>query len=244
MTNAVILNNREHQDLRVDTRYAPEFGDSVNRALIFSSEFGDIQKEYPILFHKKPDSKQLQAHAILGFDRDENLFLNQGQWQGHYVPSVLARGPFLIGLQRQEQSDDPNQEPIIQIDMDNPRVGTEGGEPLFSPMGGHSPYLERVIATLKTIHQGVVFDKTLFAVLTDMALLEPVAIEVTLSNIAQYKFHNYYTVNEEKLSGLAGEPLEKLHKLGVLRLLFLAQSSLGNFQRLIELKNQKNAMVS
>lgn len=242
MTNAVVLNNQEHQDLKVDTRYGPEFGDSVNRALIFSSEFSDVQKEYPILFHKNPDNQQLQAHAILGFDRDENLFLDQGRWSGHYVPSTLARGPFLIGLQKQGR--ESQREPVIQIDMDNPRVGAKDGEPIFLPMGGHSPYLEGVIEILKTIHQGVIFDKTLFSVLTDMALLEPVAIEVTLSNIEQYKFHNYYTVNEEKLANMTGESLEKLHKLGVLRLLFFAQSSLGNFQRLIELKNQKNAMVS
>jgi len=242
MTKAVILNNQEHQNLRVDTRYAPEYGDSINRALIFSSEFSDVQKEYPILFHKNPDNQQLQTHAILGFDRNENLFLDQGRWLGHYVPSTLARGPFLIGLQK--QGGESQRDPVIQIDMDNPRVGVEEGEPLFLPMGGHSPYLEGVITTLKAIHQGVMFDKTLFSVLTDMALLEPVTIEVTLSNIQQYKFHNYYTVNEEKLANMTGESLEKLHKLGVLRLLFLAQSSLGNFQRLIELKNQKNAMVS
>jgi len=244
MTNAVVLNNEEHQNVRVDTRYASEFGDNINRVLAFSTEFSDLQKEYPILFHRDPDSGKLQAHAILGFDRDENLFLDQGRWRGHYVPGVLARGPFLIGFQKQEQGGEQRNEPVIHIDMDNPRVGAEDGEALFLPFGGYSPYLERVMKTLQVIHKGVTFDKTLFAVLEEMDLLEPVAIEVTLSNIQQYDFHNYLTVNEQKLAEIKGEKLEKLHSLGVLRLLYFAQASLGNFQRLIDMKNQKNAMVS
>ena len=244
MTNAVVLNNEEHQNLKVDTRYAPEYGDSVNRVPVFSTEFTDIQKEYPILFHRDPDGGQLQAHAILGFDRDENLFLDQGDWEGRYVPGVLARGPFLIGFQRKEQSANAHKEPVVHIDMDNRRVGVDEGESLFLPSGEHSPYLEKTMRILKVIHQGIAFDKTFFLILEEMELLEPVNIEVTISNIQQYSFHDYYTVNEDKLANMEAEHLEKLHKIGVLRLLFFAQSSLGNFQRLIDLKNQKSAMVS
>lgn len=243
MTNTVVLNSQDHQDLKVDTRCAPEFGDSVNRVMIFSAEFSDIQKEYPILFYREPNTLKLQTHAILGFDRDENLFLDQGIWQGHYVPGALARGPFMIGFQAQNNNGEVRKEPVVHVDLHHPRVGTVDGEPLFLPEGANSPYLDKVIRTLKVLYQGSIFDKTLFSILDDMELLEPVTIEVTLSNIEQYNLSNYYTVNEEKLTGLAGEDLAKLHKLGVLKLLYFAQASLGNMHRLIELKNQKSAMV-
>ena len=54
MSQAVLLNNVEHKDLKVDSSLSAEYGDNVNRALAFSTEFGDLQKEYPILFYKDP----------------------------------------------------------------------------------------------------------------------------------------------------------------------------------------------
>ena len=54
MTNRAILSNVDHKDLKVDARHSEKYGDNVNCALAFSTEFGEIQKEYPILFYKDP----------------------------------------------------------------------------------------------------------------------------------------------------------------------------------------------
>jgi hypothetical protein len=240
---AVVLNNVEHKDLKVDARQRASYGDNVNRTLAFPTEFGELHKEYPILFHKDPETSALHAHAILGFDRDENLFLGDDGWLGNYVPAILARGPFLIGFQNQEIGGKMHKEPVIHVDMDNPRVGADDGQAVFLPFGGDTPYLEKIMRTLQVIHQGAIFDKTLFSSLQSMDLLEPLSIEVTLSNIEQINFHNYYTINEEKLAQLDGASLEKLNKSGVLSLAFFALSSLGNFHKLIALKNKKAAIA-
>ena len=50
MTNAVLLDNVTHKDLRVKTGFTAEFGDSVNQVLVFPTEFAFIQREYPIFF--------------------------------------------------------------------------------------------------------------------------------------------------------------------------------------------------
>lgn len=240
---AVVLSNVEHKDLKVDTRYCASYGDNVNLALAFSAEFDELHKEYPILFHKDPETSAFHAHAILGFDRDENLFLGDDGWSGNHVPAILARGPFLIGFQNQEINGKMQKEPVIHIDMDNPRVGVDDGQAVFLPFGGDTPYLENVMRTLQVIHRGAAFDQTLFSSLESMDLLEPVSIEVTLSNIDKINFHNYYTINREKLAQLDGASLEKLNKLGVLNLAIFAVSSLGNFNKLIELKNMKSAIA-
>ena len=243
MNKAVVLSNLEHKNLKVDTRYCARYGDSVNLALAFSAEFDELHKEYPILFHKDPETSAFHAHAILGFDRDENLFLDDDGWSGGHVPAILARGPFLIGFQNREIDGKTHKEPVIHIDMDNPRVGVDDGQAVFLPHGGDTPYLEKVMRTLQVIHQGAAFDKTVFSSLESMDLLEPVSIEVTLSNIDQISFHNYYTINKEKLAQLDGQSLEKLNKSGVLNLASFALSSLGNFHKLIELKNMKSAIA-
>ncbi len=243
MTNRAVLSNVEHKDLKVDARHSEKYGDNVNRALAFSTEFGELQKEYPILFYKDPETSAILAHVILGFDRDENLFLGSYGWTGNYVPAILDRGPFLIGFQDQQIDGTVHKEPVIHIDMDDPRVGVDDGQAVFLPLGGDSPYLEKIMRTLQVIHEGATRDKTLFPLLDSMDLLQPVSIEVTLSNVEQVKLHDYYSINAEKLSQLDGESLEELNKQGALSLAFFALSSLTNIQHLISLKNKKSAIA-
>jgi hypothetical protein len=54
---------------------------------------------------------------------------------------------------------------------------------------------------------------------------------------------DYYTINKDKLAQLDGKSLEKLNKMGVLGLVYFALGSLGNFTKLIELKNKRSAIV-
>lgn len=243
MTNRAVLSNVDHKDLKVDARHSEKYGDNVNCALAFSTEFGELQKEYPILFHKDPETSAILAHVILGFDRDENLFLDDDGWTGKYVPAILDRGPFLIGFQDQQVDGAVQKEPVIHIDMDDPRVGADNGQAVFLPFGGDSPYLEKVMRTLRLIHQGANLDKTVFPLLDEMGLFQPVSIEVTLSNVEQVSLNDYFTINAERLSQLDGDSLEKLNKQGALSLAFFALSSLTNMQRLIALKNKKSAIA-
>ena len=243
MSKAVLLNNVEHKDIKVDCAHSAKYGDNVNLALAFSAEFADLQKEYPILFFKDNEADNFQAHVILGFEKDENLFLGKDGWLGNYVPASLARGPFLIGFQSREADGKVVKEPVIHIDMDNPRVGTETGQPLFLTYGGDTPYLEKVMQILQVVHQGAVLDENFFSVLDSMGLFEPVNIEISLSNITSVNLHNYYCINEERLVQLDAESLDKLNKMGVLGIVFFALSSMSNFNKLIELKNKKMAIA-
>lgn len=243
MSKAVLLNNVEHKDLKVDSGYSEKYGDNVNRALAFTAEFADLQKEYPILFFKDTKAETFQAHVILGLEKNENLFLNEQGWRGNYVPAVLARGPFMIGFQNADVDGKSVKEPVIHIDMDNPRVGATEGKPLFLAYGGDTPYLEKVMHSLQVIHQGALLDEQFFDLLDSMDLFEPLNIEISLSTISSINLRNYYTINKEKLASLDAESLAKLNKAGVLGLVFFALSSLGNFNKLIELKNSQTAIA-
>jgi hypothetical protein len=239
MTNRALLNNIDHQNLKIIARHAAEFGDNVNQALIFPTEFADIQREYPILFRKNA-SGAFQAVALLGLDRDENLFLDDAGWRARYVPAVQTRGPFSIALQRKE---DPvaAPEPMIHVDLDDPRVSETQGEPVFLPHGGNSPYLERVSAALRRIHQGAELEKPMFAAFEDAGVIAPVRLEIKLSETEQYNVVDYYNISESALRELDGAGLERLNRAGFLQAAFSVVSSLGNVSRLIELKNRKRA---
>lgn len=243
MSNTVLLNNVEHKDLKVDSSLSAKYGDNVNRVLAFPSEFGELQKEYPILFYKDPTTETYQSHVILGLEKGENLFLGDDGWLGNYVPAILARGPFMIGFQDRKTDDKTIKEPVIHIDMDNPRVGADSGQPLFLAYGGDTPYLEQVMKSLQVIHQGAGISESFSSTLEEMELFEPVNIEIALSSITNVNLSDYYTINREKLAQLDGASLEKLNKMGILGHIYFALVSLSNFNKLIALKNKQAAIA-
>jgi len=239
MTRHVMLNNIVHKDLRVATRYAPEFGDNVGTMLVVPTEFADVQREYPIFFRKDPATGEFSSFVLLGFSKDENLFLEDGAWKAAYVPGIVARGPFLIGFQERREGGDVQTEAVIHVDLDDPRISATDGEPVFLPQGGNSRYLDRVVAILNAIRTGLEVSKAMFAAFTAADLIEPVKIEVKFSSEEQYDLHGMFTINQKKLAELDAETLHKLNRSGFLQGAFLVTSSLGNVQRLIEMKGRR-----
>jgi hypothetical protein len=226
-----LLNNIDHRDLRVITRHAAEFGDKAGSVLTFPTEYGDVQREYPIFFRKDPASGEYQSIALLGFQKEENLFLDDQGWNASYIPAIIARGPFLIGFQQQE--------PVIHVDLDHPRVSRTEGEPVFLPQGGNSPYLERIATILQGIHQGLAVSKAMFAAFTALDLIEPVSVEIKFTTDEHYDLLGLYTINEEKLRALDGDSLFKLNQAGFLQGAFLVIASLNNVKKLIDLKHRR-----
>ena len=234
-----ILNNDEHQAVKVDTRASANYGDQVNRAVALSSEFNDLHKEFPLLVHRGTDGGYT-AHAILGLDRDENLFVAGDRWITATMPASIARGPFSLGYVRGEDGEAKPTDIKVMIDDQHPRL-REDGVPVFLPLGGESSYLEGIKRVLQIIDAGLQTDRVLYPELVSMGLLEEVSIEVTVHSDLKYGFNGYYTIGAEKLAGLGGDQLQRLNRLGLLAPIYFLISSLGNFQRLINLKNARGA---
>lgn len=236
---AVLLSNEQHQDVRVDTRASRELGDLVNRAILLSSEFNEAHKEFPILLFGDGSGEKFAAHAILGFDEDENLFVEDEEWMSSYVPASIARGPFSLGYVREEDEPSELVDVSVMIDEGDPRLG-EDGEPVFLELGGESPFLEGIRNTLRTIDAGMRADAVFYPLLREMDLLEQVNIRITVDDERQYEFAEYFTIDQEKLSALTEAQLTRLNQSGALGLVFFLISSISNFQRLIELKNDRD----
>ncbi|MES1199131.1 MAG: SapC family protein [Pseudomonadota bacterium] len=240
MTNTVLLNNVDHHDLRVITGHSAAFGDNINQVQVLPTEFEDVQREYPIFLMKDANGEYL-AIALLGLDKQENLFLDEKGWQARYIPALQQRGPFFIGFHEQAAEGGVRREPMIYVDLDHPRISRTEGQPLFLPQGGNSPYLEAAAHTLRVIHRGVESGKAVFAAFDQMGLIEPVAVEIKLNDREQFTLPNYFTIAADKLAALDGARLEQLNKSGLLRLAYALVSSLPNVNRLIAAKNQRRA---
>jgi len=230
-----ILTNDQHRSLTVDTRARPEYGDVVNRAVALSAEFNELHREYPLLLRKTEEAPGFVAHAILGFDKDENLFVEDDRWISTYVPATLARGPFSLGYIRGEDGSDTPADIKVMIDDQHPRLRPEG-QPVFLPLGGETPYLEDVKRILQTVDAGLRADRVLYRELAALELLEEVKISISVFAELRYDFNGYHAINQEKFAALGPDALLRLHRLGLLGPVYFLISSLGNFQKLVNLK--------
>jgi SapC protein len=230
-----ILTNDQHRSVAVDTRARPEYGDVVNRAIALSAEFNELHREFPLLLRKTNEEPGFVAHAILGFEKDENLFVEGERWTSTCIPATLARGPFSLGYIRAEDGSDQPADLKVMIDDQHPRLRADG-QAVFLPLGGESPYLEGIKRVLQTVDAGLRVDRVLYRELVAMDLLEQVNVQISVFAELRYDFSGYHTVNQQKLAALNGEQLLRLHRLGLLGPVYFLISSLGNFQKLINLK--------
>ena len=240
MAKHVLLNNIQHKDLRVITQFSAAYGDNISSTLTFPTEFADVQKEYPIFFQINPDTGKYQSVALFGISQNENLFLTaDGTWDATYIPALIARGPFLIGFQQDPNTPD-SKAPVIHVDMDSPKVSLTEGTPVFLEFGGNTPYLENITRSLKDIYDGMAISEFMFQAFTELDLIEPVNIEIEFDNGEQHRLNGNYTINRDKLANLTGDELLRLNQSGFLAAAFLVIASLGNMQKLINIKNSKN----
>ncbi|WP_037533509.1 MULTISPECIES: SapC family protein [unclassified Sphingomonas] len=235
--NRVLLNTIDHADLRVAIRAGAAFGDDVNQAPIFPSEFEEAQRAFPIIFREEDGA--IQPYALLGLDRDENLFLAGDRWTSDYVPVFQRRGPFSIAVGTTQAGDDDG--PMVHLDLADPRVGAADGLPLFKEHGGTAPLLDHMTEVLRTIYQGMETVAAICAAWRDAGLLRPITLQIALDDGRTYEVPDIFTVDRQALADLSGEPLERLHRHGLLAGAILAAASLGNVQRLIALKAQRAA---
>ena len=228
MARHVLLNNVEHKDLRVITTHGPQFGDNVGNVIVFPTEYRELQREYPLFFRKEPGTENYLSVAMLGFAKDENLYLEGDRWNARHVPAIIARGPFLIGFQ--------DDRPVIHIDLDHPRVSKTEGLPLFLELGGNAPLLQDMTGVLDRLHRGIALSKEMFAAFTALDLIDPINLQIKLGPEETHNLLGYYTVNADKLRALDATALAGLHSKGFLECAYLVIGSVHNVQKLIDLK--------
>ena len=238
MTNFALVNHDEHQDVRIITERSARYGDSVMYTLTLPFEFRSVQTFYPILFHQEDDGELLPV-ALFGFEKGENLFLDESGWDAGYVPATILRQPFLIGYQGSEIDKDEDKTRVLTIDVDHPRVNKEEGEPLFLPLGGRSDYLEWSADLLEQIYEGLVHCEEFVAALKEHDLIEAANFDITLSDGSQNQLLGFHVLDEEKVRQLPGDVLEEFSKKSFLMPMFMILASMGNMRTLIQRKDRK-----
>ncbi|HEY9540226.1 MAG TPA: SapC family protein [Luteimonas sp.] len=233
MVNAVLLNNIDHRDLRVDARRGARFGDRVMSSVTFPAEFRSVQAHYPIVFRATGDDS-FQPIALFGLRDGENLFLDGDGWDATCLPLAVERQPFLIGT-----AEDGGL--LMHVDLDSPRVGTGTGEALFREHGGTTDFLDRMNSVLLALYEGLQGTAAFIEALARHELLEPFTLDVQLDDGSRITLAGLHTIAEERLRVLDGDALARLSRDGHLEPIYMAVASLSNLRILIERMNRAHA---
>jgi hypothetical protein len=234
MSQYEVLNKDKHRHFRIKTGYGAELGDSVMYVMTFPMEFRDIQSCYPILFTKDPSTGGFFAAAVMGFEADQNLFLQDDGWDAPYVPALVQRQPFLIATGG-EDDDNP---PVASLDLDHPRVSEDIGEALFDSEGEPSEFLNQKIALLDKLHHGLQHSVGFIDTLLQHQLLEQITLDIAFNDGEKKSLQGFYCIAEERLYQLKGDVLESLNQAGYLQPVFMAVASLSRMRDIIERRNR------
>jgi hypothetical protein len=230
------LSFEQHKTLGYAEKYGSEYGHQVGAVMILPNEFAKIQREFPILFRKDSETGRFFPVALLGFEENENLFLNESSiWSTRYIPLAMKQGPFLIGLQQQEAE----QRLAIYADLNDSRIQQNAAPALFNVDGNASSTLNEIRDILSARHKGSESLEPMIEAFLKYDLLERVRLEIVLANEATIKFDAGYTVHIEKLMALENDAVVELHKSGFLSLAYNVADSVNNIQALIDIKNAK-----
>ncbi len=234
MSQYEILDKDKHRQVRVRTGYGAALGDAAMYVMTYPMEFRDIQSCYPILFTKDPNTGGFFAVALLGVEADQNLFLQDGGWDASYVPAMVQRQPFLIAT----GGDGDNQNPVVSLDLDHPRVSNDDGEALFDDQGNTSDFLNQKISLLDKIHRGLQHGVGFIDTLLKHELLEEITLDIAFNDGSKRSVQGFYCIAEERLYQLQGEVLEALNNAGYLQPVFMAVASLSRMRDVFERRNR------
>ena len=127
----------------------------------WSENFWRSRLQYPIFFSKEADTGRFYCGVMLGFDPNENLFLEEHRQRTLYRPLNLQRGPFYTAG------------PDLAVDLEHPRVAQSGDQVLFDERGEPSAYLKSIIGLMKDLKPGLeqtrLFIETLLGLAVDRA---------------------------------------------------------------------------
>ncbi len=240
MANLVAVNNQQHQQLKVNPAKAELHGAELNLIPVVLSEFINVAVQYPIVLTKNGDTGEFVFTAMLGFETHENLFWQQGQWQGLYLPLQIQRQPFFLG----ENSNGEGS--VVCIDLDSPMLANKSSEAqsqslevLYTSAGEESDYFNQAKQCLGQLLQGEHDNKLLIEQLKAFDLIQPLSFEITFVNQQKTRLNGLYTINQDKLAALTSEQVTKLHQQNLLQPIYTLITAMGQMYALIERKNQK-----
>ena len=210
----------------------------LNALFVAATEFGDVAREFPIVFvraGKEPDGTDAIAPiAVLGLTANQNLYVTGERWRAQYMPAILRMYPFCIARIDDERF-------AVCVDMAFSGVNNEEGQGVFEADGKPAELLTTMQKELEKLEGEIQRTRLVGKRLLELGLLREMRFDATLPDGRQHSVDGFLTVDDVKATSLPDDVVGELHRSGVLGLMHLHWSSMGNMRRLLDWHVERGA---
>ena len=212
--------------------------DKLNAMFVAAVEFGDVCREFPIVFvkaGKEADGRDAIAPiAVLGLTQNQNLYVSGERWRAQYMPAILRFYPFCIARIDQSRF-------AVCMDTAFKGLNSEEGQPLFDAEGKPAELLQTMQKQLEALEAEIQRTRLVGQRLQELDLLRDMRFDATMPDGSQHTVDGFLTVDETKVTALPDNVVAELHRNGILGLVHLHWVSLGNMRRLVDWHVERSA---
>ena len=233
MANIVPIRKDQHQNLKLAKTRDLSHVAGQHIIPLTAAEFAQASASFPVVFVKNPDSERYRSVAMLGLEAGENLFYQDDKWTAMSIPQSISMVPFSLGI-------DPDKENTLTacVDLDSEFIGEEQDLPLFEDGDKESEVLVNVQQALGRLYDNERMTDKFIKELEDNDLLQEHELNIALSNEEKKKLVGIFTINEDKVKELPDDVVLDFHKRGLFVPIYSMLGSLGQMNRLAQLRNQ------
>jgi len=227
----IIPLTKQHRVLLPEVRKLPTVFRNITALPLSYTEFGAACRDYPIAFIGGQDGRSYVAMAVLGLEKEQNLFVtDDGAWDaGVYLPAYVRRYPFCMTRVTVDGKEQPERIACVEK-----RAINEKGEELHDAKGEPTKVWEERKKLLFDYENDLVRSDEMSRTLAALGLLETFAMQAVPNEGAPLSMTGMHRVAEQKLAGLAPEKLKELTQNGILARVYAHLISLSNFGRLLD----------
>jgi len=210
------LNSTQHGKMKVRTILRMPQVAQTHAIPVTVDEFSLVQRHFPIVFSVGDNPIPI---ALFGLNEGVNVFLDADGRpldSSVYMPAYIRRYPFLLARLRPDSD-----ELSLCFDPTCEGIGAdEDGAPLFEN-GEPSEVIKGILQFNEMFEQAGARTGAFMRDLKELDLLMPGELSIQPEGAPQpFIYRGFQMVNEEKLANLRGDQLRKIHKNGMLPLLY------------------------
>ena len=226
------LTQEKHQNFGVTQVKKPfEFMATTHFMPITAPEFGSACASFPIIFA----GEEKTPLAVMGIRPNENLFVEDGQFDNlFYMPAFARRYPFVLA------GDQANDRFVVCVDEKAECVTNKKPQQPFFNKDGATQFTNEAFEFLKQFEQDRRSTDAMITRFKELDLFEQKDMHFQGQNpdgspAEKQKIADYFAVTDEKLRNLDDKTLREFLNNGFLAVAYAHILSLGNWQRLVNM---------
>lgn len=212
------------------------FAAALHAAPLAVVEFQHAARHYPIAFVRDPASGRPQPIAVLGLERERNLFVRDGAWEPLcWIPAYVRRWPFFTVQVTRPKQDGDRDDALICVDEQGLTEGPPAtGQALFAD-GQPTDAWRPIEQLVREVEAARVQTDAFSARLAELGLLDGFEAHAMPSGGGPPRtIGGLERVDEDKLNALPEATIKELMQRGFLSRVYAHLTSLDNFRYLLE----------